>query len=609
MSYAAEPYAQFVEDLLLSLTGGVSRERFVFLAENAPFRLAPPGPVVPSTMRVFGQVEGAYHRFVRDTDYVLTADSVVEWKANADGAPAADALWPDDGTAFFVNYDYQAPPGVQPRLSDRNPGSIVRLFSESFAREYAVLSRQLEAVYRAGFLETSTGRDLDQLVVLVGITRRDRSYAVGTAIFSRSTPSPADIFIPTGTRLSTSVPPLAEFETSEDRTLHRGNLSVEVPIRARQSGTSGVVPAGAVRVVHRPILGVEEVSNPQGTQLAGDVETDEVLRTRARRALESAGQATIGALTDQLASLPGVREKDVLLTEDAIQRPGVVVLTVAAKLDEATGTRAIDIIESTRPAGVRVIHRLDARPGPTSITPGQNLVPNTEGQPPDDTVQGDGMFAPVVVKAILVPTSAALTAEERAELKTAGEEAITAAVAESGVGEPVIYNRLVAALMALPGVQDVAMELYWQGTANQGGVGGPRHHNLFPGGTLRPTVDPDHDGELEVLVGGEVVALDITATIHLETVPGGDHTADLEAARVEVLTQLRDSISSLTIINPANLLGLIHPPTSFSVTAIHYTGEYLTAGVQLTAPDVQLTLTAQEVPWVREVTGLDDSEA
>jgi len=604
MSYAAEPYAQFVEDLLLSLTGGVSRERFVFLAENAPFRLAPPGPVVPSTMRVFGQVEGTYHRFVRDTDYVLTADSVVEWKATADGAPVADAVWPDDGTAFYVNYDYQPPPGTQPRLNDRNPGSVVRLFSESFAREYAVLSRQLEAVYRAGFLETSTGRDLDQLVALVGIARRDRSYAVGTAIFSRSTPSPADIFIPSGTRLSTSVPPPAEFETAEDRTLHRGNLSVEVPIRARQSGTDGVVPAGAIRVIHRPILGVEEVSNPQGTQLAGDVETDEVLRTRARRALESAGQATIGALTDQLASLPGVREKDVLLTEDAIQRPGVVVLTVAAKLDQATGTRAIDIIESTRPAGVRVIHRLDARPGPSSIIPGQNLVPNTEGpQPPDDTVQGDGMFAPVVVKAILVPTSAALSAEERAALKAEGEQAIAAAVAESGVGEPVIYNRVVAALMALAGVQDVAMELFWQGS-----VGGPRHHNLYPGGTLRPTVDPDHAGAVEVLIGGEVVALDVTATIHLETTGAtSDRTADLEAARVEVLTQLRDKASSLTVISPANLLGLIHAPTSFSVSEIHYTGEYLTAGVQLTAADVQLTLTAQEVPWVREVTGLDDA--
>ena len=598
MSYAAEPYAQFVEDLLLSLTGGVSRERLVFLPENAPFRLFPPGPVVKSTLRVFGQVDGAYHRFVLDTDFALTVDNVIEWKVLPDGTPAAGAVWPDEGTAFYVNYDHQGPVGAVPRLNDRNPGSVVRLFSESFAREYAVLSRQLEGVYQAGFLETATGRDLDQLVALLALKRRDRSYAAGTAIFSRNTPAPADIFIPEGTRLSTSEPPLAEFETAEDRTLHRGNLSVEVPIRARVSGTGGVVPAGAVRTIHRPILGVEEVHNPQGTQLSGDVETDEALRMRARRALENAGQATVGALTGALASLPGVREKDILLTEDAIRRPGVVVLTVAAKLDEGTAVRAIDIIEATRPAGVRVIHRLDVRAGPDTITPTENLVPDSEGGPLEDTLEGDGMFAPVVVKAVLIPASATLSAQERAQLQAAGKDAVTAAVEASGVGEPVIYNRVVAALMALEGVQDVVMDLY---QSNQ--EAGPRHRNIYPGSTLRPTVDPEHEGEVEVLIGGEVVALDITIEITLQT-GGGDQASDLEAARVEVLAQLRDGVSSLTLINPANLYALITPPASFSVANLHYTGEYLTAGVQLTTQDQPLTLTATEVPWVRNVIGL-----
>jgi hypothetical protein len=598
MSYAAEPYAQFVDDLLLSLTGGVSRERFVFLPENAPFRLAPPGPVVKGTLRVFGQVEGAYHRFVLDTDYVLTVDSVIEWKAAADGSPAADAVWPDEGTAFYVNYDHKGPSGAAPRLNDRNVGSIVRLFSESFAREYAVLSRQLEGVYQAGFLETSTGRDLDQLVALVGVKRRDRSYAIGTAIFGRTTPAPADIFIPEGTRLSTSEPPLAEFETSEDRTLHRGNLSVEVPIRARQSGTGGVVPAGAIQVIHRPILGIEEVQNPQGTQLSGNVETDEALRTRARRALEAAGRATVGALTGKLASLPGIREKDILLTEDPIQRPGVVVLTVAARLDPSVAARAIDLIEETRPAGVRVIHRLDARQGPSAITPGENLVPDSEGQPVEDTLTGEGMFAPVVVKAIVVPASASLSTAERALLKTAAEDAIRAAVEASGVGEPVVYNRVVSALMAVSGIQDVALDLYRLGEEL-----GPRHRNIYPGSTLRPTVDPAHGGAVNVLVGGEVVALDVTVDINLET-EGGDVTADLEAARVEVLAQLRDGVASLTTITPANLAALVINPRSFTISNLHYTGEYLTAGVQLTTQDQSLTLTAQEVPWVRNVIGI-----
>ena len=340
---------------------------------------------------------------------------------------------------------------------------------------------------------------------------------------------------------------------------------------------------------------MEEVQNPQGTQLNGDVETDEALRSRARRALEGAGQATVGALTGALASLPGVREKDILLTEDAIQRPGVVVLTVAARVDEATAARAIDLIEETRPAGVRVIHRLDARQGPDTVVPGENLVPNNEGRPVDDTVAGTGMFAPVVVNAILVPSSATLSAGERTELKAAGEDAIREAVDASGVGEPVIYNRVVAALMGVTGVQDVVMEMY-QPAADDG----PRHRNIYPSSTLRPTVDPEHDGAINVLVGGEVVALDVEIKIDLQT-QGGDPAADLEAARVEVLAQLRDGVVNMTELSVENLFELITPPTSFTVSELHYTGEYLTAGVQLTTEDQPLTLTAQEVPWIRNV--------
>src|SRR6202030_394547 len=69
MSSAAEPYAQFVQDIVLALTGGVSRQEFQFLPENLPFRLSAPGPIVPSSVEVFGQAHGAYRRFLAPTDY------------------------------------------------------------------------------------------------------------------------------------------------------------------------------------------------------------------------------------------------------------------------------------------------------------------------------------------------------------------------------------------------------------------------------------------------------------------------------------------------------------------------------------------------------------
>ncbi|HWS13620.1 MAG TPA: hypothetical protein VN279_12515, partial [Rhodocyclaceae bacterium] len=71
MTYAAEPYAQFVDDLLSALTGGEIREQFRFLPEQQPFKLAAPGPVIPGTVRVFGQVDARYNRFRVQTDYLL----------------------------------------------------------------------------------------------------------------------------------------------------------------------------------------------------------------------------------------------------------------------------------------------------------------------------------------------------------------------------------------------------------------------------------------------------------------------------------------------------------------------------------------------------------
>ena len=148
MTYAAEPYVQFVDDLLTALTGGVIRDEFHFLTAGEPYRLHAPAPAVPSTLRVFGLAGGAYQRFQSGKDYRLDPDFSIRWLTSPDAAR------PDDDTVFYANYEVAAPSGSTPPLTDRNPGSVTRLLAESFAREYAVLSRQLEGIYQASFVET-----------------------------------------------------------------------------------------------------------------------------------------------------------------------------------------------------------------------------------------------------------------------------------------------------------------------------------------------------------------------------------------------------------------------------------------------------------------------
>ena len=390
MSYVAEPYAQFVDDLLTGLTGGHVRESFRMLEEEAPFRLSADTGIKPGTVRVYGQkedIDGSYsfHRFTPNVDYQLANGRDVVWKAKADGLPAADAVWPVEGTTFYVNYESARSGFDGPLLTDRSPGSVTRLLAESIGREYAVLSGQLEKVYQAGFLQTAAGRDLDNVVALVGLNRWGRDVAEGSVTFSRSTPAPADITISSGTRLITGDAPARVFETISTVTLQRGQLSVDGPVQATVSGSDGIVQAGAIVAINRPVLGIDAVSNDEATAFAAQKESDAALRQRARRALESAGQATVGALLGVLTGLPGVREKDIRFTEDPIEHPGIVNLDIAlpqlsTEKAEDYKRNAIQLLEETRPVGVRIRHTIEAALPLGTATP-------SGGQ---DTSAGDG---------------------------------------------------------------------------------------------------------------------------------------------------------------------------------------------------------------------------
>ncbi|MCB9526951.1 MAG: baseplate J/gp47 family protein [Myxococcales bacterium] len=604
MSYVAEPYAQFVDDLLTGLTGGVARERFVFLPENAPFDLSPPGPVIPRSLRLYGQVDGAFQRFVVDRDYTVQGGARVVWRADGDGRPAADARWPDEGTPWYANYEHAGPGGSAPRLTDRNPGSVTRLLAETFAVEYAVFSRQLEAVYRAAFLDTAGGRDLEQLVRLVGLERRQALYAVGVVTFGRRSPAPADIFVPAGTRLSTAEPPAAVFETTEPRTLRRGNLSVDAPVQALAPGPDGVVLAGRVRVIHQPILGIETVGNAQATRFGGSDESDEQLRSRARRALDGAGRATLGAMVAALTSLPGVREKDIRIAEDHLQSPGVVRLDVVVpELDEAGRIRAAELIEETRPAGIRVLHDL----APTrALSPAGSpplSPPLADADPPAEDVllgmapRADGDLFPVAITLTATPTALDLTPGERSALEARLREEATAFVADAGVGEALVYNRLVARLMAVDGVLDVDVELSPHGAASP-----TKRRNVMPSdpGQRPRLAEP---GGLVVRLGGAPLALDVKVRI---TLIGaglvGDAATNLDAARRLVADALGQTLAAWPVdrtINSEALAQALADGPTYTVSLLSYKVDYVEAGVRILKTSPTIALGGLERLWLR----------
>lgn len=73
----------------------------------------------------------------------------------------------------------------------------------------------LEDVYQAAFLETAEGADLDRVVDLVGIQRRDAIHATGVQQFTAPQPVESNYPIQRGTVLQTSSDEPIEFETTE----------------------------------------------------------------------------------------------------------------------------------------------------------------------------------------------------------------------------------------------------------------------------------------------------------------------------------------------------------------------------------------------------------
>ena len=600
MSYASEPYVQFVDDLLTALTGGAIRDEFQFLPQNEPYVLRSPAPLVPSTLRVWGQADGAYRRFQGGKDYKLGPDSTIVWLSTA------DAVLPDQGTTFYANYEYVRSGGATPLLTDRNPGSVTRLLAESFAREYAVLSRQLEGIYKAAFVDTATGRDLDQIGLLVGVERRTATFAIGTVVFFRSTPSPGDIFIRAGTRVSTATPPPAQFETDVEVTLRRGSLSVEAPIQALAPGAAGVVAAQAISVVNSPIVGIDAVVNPQATGFQSSSETDGQLRARIRRGLEGAGQATPGALIAALSTIPGLREKDVQILEDPISRPGVIQVNVAlpelpagqeADLLKQLSEQAVGLIERARPVGVRIVHNIDA-PKPTGAGEAGPGVQPDDG----DALVGVGtppagsLSLPVDVNAWLTPATRSLTERERTELIHAAETAIRTFIAEAGIGETLVYNRLVATLIRLDGVLDVALEMFPQADPAQ-----PKRKNILPiDPALRPVA-----GKVDVQLRGSLILLDVALGV---TRKGAGLLTDpvqmsaTIATDATALLNLRFRTGALAALTVNALTGLLGTNETYTINSLDFTVEYEDAGVRIRKKNPDITASQSDQFWVRRVT-------
>ena len=405
MTVRRHTYPELLQRLVVAVLGGVAGETHPYPTAG-DVSVLERGPAT-AIVGVHGARDGQPHRFAADVDFRLSADGrSLEW---------LQGDRPDEGTLVSVDY---TPHGAISPVTDVAVGSVLRTLLETIAMESAALSAQLDAVHQSGFVDTATGRSLERVVELLGITRVTSGHAAGEVALQRAQGSVGLITIPAGTKVATADGAIA-YETTEEATLLPGQAVLRVPVRDPEEA-NGPVPADSLVVLPAPIAGIAAVTNPAPTALAGRDEDDEALRRRAKRFLHGSERATLGALQQAVAA-QGVSAD---IVEDPTA-PGIVHVTPhAAALTPEVRLQLERALLDARPAGV-VVHLADA-------------------QPPR-----------LVHVALRVTTADGLLAADRRAVQHQARDAIAAYFETLAVRATASISRLLTLVGALPGVTDV----------------------------------------------------------------------------------------------------------------------------------------------------------
>jgi uncharacterized phage protein gp47/JayE len=335
------PYQEIVDDVLTAIVGGVVNEPILFDIKSDLYPLSEPAEDIRG---VTGTAKGQHYTFLKQIDFVFNAGAnAVEWDSTG--------TLPDDNTEFRV--DYFRPNSRSP-LTDINVGSVTRTLSEAVSREINTVYEQINLAYLSAFIDTATGRALELVVAILGISRMTKDFAVGLVTFFRQSGAVGNITIPEGTFLATTKGEVI-FVTTQPRTLQQGQVRIDAPVRATEAfkGEKGKVPAGSISQLMQPIVGIARVTNFDETFLGDEDETDEELRLRAKAALRSLGKATLAALRRVVFEGRG------LLTEvwdpdsppDHRSDPGTVTLLIEAEPERFASLNGA--VQETRAAGVQ----------------------------------------------------------------------------------------------------------------------------------------------------------------------------------------------------------------------------------------------------------------
>ncbi len=171
--------------------------------------------------------------------------------------------------------------GRDTKITDMNPGSIIRTLIELVAVQLDEGYYLAEQILNLFFAATTSGEYLDLRVAELGLTRAAGSAATGVVTASRSTPAPFSQLVPEGTTFET-LDGLVQIMSTEDVTLLSGTMSIDVPVQAVNVGSDGNLQTDIILKQVGVAVSLVELWTVATPGLSGGTneESDDTLRAR-----------------------------------------------------------------------------------------------------------------------------------------------------------------------------------------------------------------------------------------------------------------------------------------------------------------------------------------
>lgn len=324
----------------------------------------------------------------------------------------------------------------------RSPlGILLRLF----AWFLAILWQLAEKVYYSGFISTATGSSLDRLLPYGGIKRHTEDWAKGEITIEGE----PNTLISAGFQVANANDVF--FETIDNLVIGPTGKGT-IPIQALYPGVEGNVDANLINVIVNPNPNVTSVYNLLPTSGGRNKETDLEAKQRFNRADGNQGSSTLDSIYSEVVNVEGVRTVMIMENDtdsvDVDGRPPHSFETLV--LGGATQSIG-EAIFRKKPAGIRPY-------GTQQVT-----VKDLSGR--DRIIRFS--FATTIdafVKVSLV-TNSRFQLDGESQVKTkilqyiGGSDVNGTIYSGVGLGEDVVISKLIQAVLEVPGIDDVTIEI------------------------------------------------------------------------------------------------------------------------------------------------------